>query len=166
MNTEYAAQLAMTANFATLIFASARFVAPWLRRQSLGAALAPLLLVHTGRTIALQLYSAQYHGFPIPDSARNQIVWGDQLGFALALAALVALWLRPEWAKAVTWLLVAETVLDLGNALRLGLAYHLLGTATDLSWLILTFYVPVLWVSTGLMVWLLVIRRAPATASR
>ena len=50
------------------------------------------------------------------------------------------------------------TVIDLANALIGGLGADLLELATDVSWLILTFYVPLLWVSTGLITWLLITR--------
>ena len=47
---------------------------------------------------------------------------------------------------------------DLGNALVLGLREELFARASGVSWLILTFYVPALWVTIGLVVWQLVTR--------
>ena len=149
----------MVLNFATLIVLALWMFAPWAKRVSVAAAVAPLVILHTGRTIALQLFSSQANGYDIPDTIRDQIVWGDQLGFLLAFLAMLALWLRPRLAKPVVWLLVIATVLDLTNALIGGLNHELLGKATDVSWVILTFYVPALWVSTGLMLWLLLTRR-------
>jgi hypothetical protein len=52
------------------------------------------------------------------------------------------------------------TVVDLGNALVLGLREDLFARASGVSWLILTFYVPAFWVTTGLVVWQLLTRTA------
>ena len=117
MSTSTAAQLAMTINFGTLIvLAIWRFV-PWARRRSVVEALIPLVAVHCGRTVALQLYSAQANGFDVSDGVRNEIVWGDQIGAALALITLVLLWRAPRAARYAGWLLVVATVIDLANAL-------------------------------------------------
>ena len=160
MSTTAAAELAMSLNYATLIvLALWRFV-PWARAQPLVNVLWPLLAVHTARTVALQLYSAQANGLDISDSVRNQIVWGDQVGAVLALLTLVALWVRPSVVRLLGWALVTATVIDLGNALVQGIRHDLLADATDVSWLVLTFYVPTLWVSIALVAWLLATRHA------
>lgn len=151
MNTEVAAQLAMTLNFATLIILALWKFVPWSRSKSLHDALTPLVIVHTGRTIAFQLFSAQANGYEISNGVRDQIVWGDQLGALLAIATLLALWRWRSAVPALAWLLVVLTVLDLGNALLAGIRDGLLGAATDVSWMILTFYVPMLWVTIGLV---------------
>ncbi len=161
MSTDAAAQLAMTANVATLIVLARWLFVPWSRRQNLATALLPLVAIHTGRTVALQLYSAQANGFDVTDSTRNEIVWGDVAGAALAVVTLILLWLAPRYARPVAWVLVVATVVDLANALIEGIRESLLGKATDVSWLILTFYVPLLWVSIGLIAWLLATRSGP-----
>lgn len=159
MNTEIAAMLAMSLNFVTLVVVSLWLFVPWARRTTFTRALTPLVIVHTGRTVALQLYSSQANGFDITDSVRNAIVWGDQLGYLLALLTLVALWRVPRFVRPLAWALVVATVVDLANALIQGIRADLLGKATDVSWMILTFYVPMLWVSIGLIAWLLIGRR-------
>ena len=60
--------------------------------------------------------------------------------------------------KPLTWLFVFATAVDLGNALVVGLREDLFERASGVSWLILTFYVPALWLTTGLVVWQLVTR--------
>ena len=166
MSTSTAAQLAMSVNYATLaVLALWQFV-PWARTQPLINALWPLLAIHTARTIALQLYSAQADGLDISDSVRNQIVWGDQVGAVLALLTLVALWVRPPVVKFLGWVLVTATVIDLGNALVQGIRHDLLSDVTDVSWLILTFYVPLLWVSIALVAWLLATRHRELGTAR
>ncbi len=160
MTTHSAALLAMGLNFITLIVLTLWLFVPWARRQALATAITPLVIVHTARTVALQLFSSQAAGYDIPDRVRDEIVWGDQLGFLLALLTLVAIWMWSRAARPLAWALVVATVVDLANALIAGLRNDLLGRATDVSWLILTFYVPILWVSTALIAWLLLTRRS------
>ncbi len=164
MTTHSAAILAMSFNFITLIVLALWLFVPWARRRPLAAAITPLVIVHTGRTVALQLFSSQANGYDISDRVRDEIVWGDQLGFLLALLTLIAIWLWPRVAKPFAWAMVVVTVIDLANALVAGLRNDLLGKATDVSWMILTFYVPMLWISTGLIAWLLVTRRTERIA--
>ena len=165
MDTGTAAQLAMAANFATLIVLAVWRYVPWARERSVTDALVPLVAFHCARTVALQLYSAQGNGFEVSDSVRNQIVWGDQLGALLAIATLACLWVAPRAVRPIGWLLVVATVVDLANALIAGIREELLADATDVSWMILTFYVPGLWVSIGLITWLLATRAHELTAA-
>lgn len=162
MKTEIAAIGAMAANFATLVILAVWKVVPWLRARSLFDALVPLVAIHAGRTVAMQLYSAQANGYAISNSVRDQIVWGDQLGALLAILTLVALWKWKDAVRPLAWTLVVATVLDLTNALIVGVREELLGRATDVSWMILVFYVPLLWVSIVLVAWLLAGRDRPA----
>jgi hypothetical protein len=59
-----------------------------------------------------------------------------------------------------TALLAMTLSVDLGNAAVMGIRDDLFDRATDVSWLILTFYVPALWVSVALVAWQLWTRRA------
>jgi hypothetical protein len=56
-------------------------------------------------------------------------------------------------------LFVAKTVFDLVNSTIAGVREELFATASGVTWLILTFYVPLLWVSVCLIVWQLYSRR-------
>jgi hypothetical protein len=125
----------------------------------------PLLWIHAFRYVALQLFSAQAFGFAIPGRTRNQIVDGDLIGMGLALATLYALRLQWRIAIPLAWVFVAATVLDLGNAAVMGIREGLFDKAADVSWLILTFYVPALWVSVVLVAWGLWTRRGEPIAS-
>jgi hypothetical protein len=154
-----AALVAMVLSVVVFTTAAAWYVVPWMRTMALGAALAPLLWIHAFRYVALQLFSAQAFGFAIPDPTRDEIVYGDLIGMVLALATLYAL--RSRWRSAIplAWVFVVATVLDLSNAAVMGIREDLFDKATDVSWLILTFYVPALWVSVALVVWQLWTRR-------
>jgi len=77
----------------------------------------------------------------------------------LAVISIVALHYRVRMAPVLVWVLVAETIVDLVNATIAGVREQLFVTASGLTWLILTFYVPLLWVSVGLIVWQLYSRR-------
>ena len=77
----------------------------------------------------------------------------------LAVAAIVALRWRARIAALLVWVFVAATAIDLVNATIAGVREQLFAKASGLTWLILTFYVPLLWVSLGLVVWQLYARR-------
>jgi hypothetical protein len=53
----------------------------------------------------------------------------------------------------LAWVFVAATVIDLTNAAVMGIRQDPFDKAADVSWLILTFYVPALWVSVVLVAW-------------
>jgi len=153
-----AAAIAMSASFVAGAFAAVSYVAPWLKTRAWPQAITPLLAVHLFRHVALQLVSAQRFGFDISNAGRDEIVYGDLAGLSLALVALAAIRLGLTLWKPLTWLFVLATVADLGNALVVGLREDLFERASGVSWLILTFYVPALWLTTGLVVWQLVTR--------
>lgn len=160
MNVESAAPLAMTISFIVFAIASVWYVAPWLKQRPLPEALTALVWVHVFRYVALQIYSAQRFGFAVSDGGRNEIAFGDVVGMLLAVATIVALRYRARVAHVLVWILVIESVLDLGNATILGQQENLFASANGVTWLILTFYVPMLWVSLALIVWQLFTRRA------
>src|SRR5262249_27730836 len=142
--------LMSTAGFANglslIIFAimAIWYAAPWLATQQRADALAPLLWIHGFRHVALQIFSAQQFGFVVSDGARDQIAAGDVLGMMLALIAIVALHYRVRAAVVLVWAFVAETVLDLVNSTIAGVREELFATPSGVTWLILTFSVPLL----------------------
>jgi hypothetical protein len=153
-----AAGVAMSVSFVAFAFAAVSYVVPWLKTRRWPQAITPLLAVHLFRHVALQLVSAQRFGFDISNAGRDEIVYGDLAGMTLALLSLAAIRFGSRLWKPLTWLFVLATVIDLGNALVLGLREELFARANGVSWLILTFYVPALWVTTWLVVWQLVTR--------
>lgn len=107
----------------------------------------------------MQIFSAQRFGFAVSNGARDEIAAGDVTGMILAVIALVALHYRARIAPLLVWLFVAETLFDLVNSTIAGVREQLFASASGVAWLILTFYVPLLWVSLGLIVWQLYARR-------
>ena len=153
-----AALLANTLSFVVSVLIAVWYVVPWLRTRSRAAALTTLLWFHAFRYVALELYSAQRAGLPIGNALRDEIAYGDLIGSALAVLAIVALRYRFRGAIALTWLFVAATLVDLSNALVGGIGQQMMAEVHDVPWLILCFFVPALWTSLGLIVWQLVTR--------
>jgi hypothetical protein len=154
-----AAALASLLSFALCVIAAVLYVTPWLGARHRADALVPLLWVHAFRHVALQIFSAQQFGFSVSNDTRDQIAGGDVIGMILAVAAIVALHCRVRAAPLLVWVFVAETAFDLVNATIAGIREQLFAAASGVTWLILTFYVPLLWVSLGLVVWQLHARR-------
>ncbi len=159
MNLATAGLLAMMLSFVAFIAAATWHVAPWLLRQSRADALIALLWVHALRHVALQILSAQKAGFAVSDALRDHILYGDLVGMILALLAISALRSRLGVAIPLVWLFAAATALDLVNGSTGGMREGALGSAVGVTWLILTFYVPILYTSLGLIIWQLVRRR-------
>jgi hypothetical protein len=153
------AAFANVLSFVIFIMMAAWYVAPWLRTLGRAAALTPLVWVNAFRHVALQIYSAQHFGFGVPDGTRDHIAAGDVIGMALAVCAIAALHYRARLAPALVWLLVAETAFDLVYTTILGVKDQLYATASGVTFLIVTFYVPMLWVCLALMTWQLYSRR-------
>jgi hypothetical protein len=154
-----AAVLASILSFIMFAVMAVMYVAPWLATKPRAEALTLLLWVHAFRHVALQIYSAQQFGFAVSDGARDQIATGDVTCMALAVMSIIALHYRVRMTPVLVWVLVAATISDLVNATIAGTREQLFATASGLTWLILTFYVPLLWVSTGLIIWQLYSRR-------
>ena len=135
------------------------YVVPWLNRHERAEALIALLWVHVFRYIALQVFSAQRDGFPISDNGAMEIVIGDVGGAIMALVTIALLRHRSWLAIPLAWLLAAETFYDTVSNIRGGVSEHLMGSAGGVTWLILSFFVPMVVVSAVLLVWQLYSRR-------
>lgn len=135
------------------------YIAPWLNSNVRADALTALLWVHVFRYVALQVFSAQHNGFPISDGGAMEIVVGDVVGAVLAFVAITLLRRRARLAVPLSWLLVAETAYDTVTNIHGGVQEHLMGAASGVTWMILTFFVPLVVVSGVLLVWQLYSRR-------
>jgi hypothetical protein len=136
------------------------YAAPWLKFRNRPDALIALLWVHVFRYIALQAFSAQRAGFPVSDAGLTEIVAGDLAGAALAFITIVLLRYRAALAIFLAWLLVAETIYDTVSNIRGGVREHLMGAASGVTWVVLVFFVPMIIVSLGLLIWQLYTRRS------
>jgi hypothetical protein len=165
MTVQSAQALAQASSIAVFATLAVWYVAPWLRRRARAAALVPLFWVHVFRYVALQTVSAQHSGFPISDGGRDEIIFGDVGGAILATLAIIALRQRTRWSIPLVWLLVVETAFDTVTNVMGGIREQLFGAASGVTWFILSFYVPAIIVSLGLLVWQLYTRRGEALAS-
>ena len=154
-----AAGVATVLSFVIFAIMAIWYAAPWLGTQQRAEALAPLLWIHAFRHVALQIFSAQQFGFAVSNGTRDQIAAGDVAGAILAVTSIVALRYRARVAPLLVWVFVAESAFDLVNSTIAGVREQLFASASSVTWLILTFYVPLLWVSLGLIVWQLFSRR-------
>ena len=159
MDLKAAAGLAQLSSLVIFVTIAGWYAVPWLRTRGRADALTALLWVHAFRGVALQVYSAQRAGFPISDSGADRIVYGDLGGMLLAMIALFALRYRSRWSIPLVWLLVAETLFDTVTNVSGGIREHLFGAANGVTWMVVSFYVPLLMVSVGLTVWQLYTRR-------
>jgi hypothetical protein len=164
MSATSAGLLAMTLSFAVMVAVATWYVAPWLKLTDWTTGLTALLWVHAFRYVALQIFSAQQFGLAVSEVARNQIAYGDVVAALLAVSAITALRYAPRLAIPILWLFAVEAALDLTNSTVVGMREQLFASASDVTWLILTFYVPLLWVSLALLVWQLWRRRPKLTA--
>jgi hypothetical protein len=165
MNTVQAQAIAQLLSVAVFLTIARWYFVPWTRAQARADALIPLLWIHVFRYVALQAFSAQQAGFPISDAGRDEIVLGDLMGAFLAMAAIVALRHRARTSIPLVYLLVAETLADTVKNVSNGVHEHLIGRANGVTWLVLAFYVPMILVSLGLVVWQLYARRGEPLAS-
>jgi hypothetical protein len=153
------------AQFLSLIVftAAARwYVVPWLKGRTRADALIALLWVHVFRYVALQVFSAQHDGFPISNSGAMEIVIGDVAGAVIAFATIALLRYRVRLAIPLVWLLALETVYDTITNIQGGVREHLMGAASGVTWMVLTYFVPMVVVSCVLLVWQLYARRGEA----
>jgi hypothetical protein len=142
------------------------YVVPWLNQRTRADALIPLLWVHVFRYVALNVFSAQHTGFPISDGGAMDIVVGDVGGAVMGFIAIALLRLRLRLAIPLAWVLVAETAYDTVSNIRGGIAEHLMGAASGVTWLVLVFFVPALIVSTVVLLSQLYSRRGEALDGR
>lgn len=156
---QLAAQVVSLVVFGTM---AVWYAAPRLKVRERADALTPLLWVHVFRYLALQAFRAQQDGFPISDAHLMSIVVGDLAGMAIALAALYALRYRARLGIWLAWLLAGEFIYDTMANIQAGAQEHLFGQARAVSWLVVGVYVPLLIVTTVLLVWQLYSRRGEA----
>ena len=164
MELKAALGLAQVMSMVVFVTIARWYLVPWLRARDKATALSALLWPHVFRYVALQSYAAQHAGFPISNEGVSRIVYGDVGGMIIALAAIVALRHRSRAAIPLVLLLVTTTVIDTFLNISGGIRENLFGAATGVTWMIVAFYVPMLMVTLGLIVWQLYSRRSESLA--
>lgn len=152
--------IAMLVSFVIAIIIGAFYLAPSARRRELASALIMLLWFHAFRHIAMQIFSAsEIGGLQATETAQRTIAFGDLATAVLAVVTIAVLHRRLEAGRWLAWITAVFGTVDLVSATITGIGEHLTDTATDLSWLNLAFYVPILWVTAIMLFWQLYTRR-------
>lgn len=160
MNATQIFGLQVMLSFVTYALAARWYIAPYLARQDLTAALTPLLLFHTLRTIGLVFLVPDVTGV-LPAAFAIPGAYGDLLTVGLAFLALVALRLRWRRALVLVWLFSLVGLLDFVNAFAQGIWNDIAAQyALGVGWFIPTFAVPAFVVAHVIVIWLLVTRGA------
>ena len=165
MNAESAIYLVQGLNLFTFVTIAVWFVVPRLKNLSRLNALIALISVHLGRTLSLQIYSSQAAGMQVPNAFRDHVVVGDLAGWALSIIILFCLRYRSRFSVPLIWMLIAETVFDLGSGTLEAIRAGVMGSTSGTTWLIVAFYVPLMEVSLGPTVWQLLARRGEQYAA-
>lgn len=132
------------------------YIVPRLSKLSLADALIPLLLIHTFRYTPMTLLVAGQASSDVPDYVAKSIAYGDLISSVLALVTVLMLKFRATGAVAAAWIFNIVGVLDIINALRLGVGEKLYDYPLGFNWYILNYYVPVLIVTHVIMIsWLI-----------
>ncbi len=164
MSLASAQKLAQMFSLIIYVMMGVWYFAPWSRTRGRADALIPLLWVQVFRYVALQIVSAQQAGFPISDSGRDHLVYGDLFGAILATTTIAALRYRARLSIPLVWLFAAETVFDIVSNVSRGVRERLLGVANGTTWFVQSFYVPLVIVTLGLIIWQLYSRRGEPLA--
>lgn len=143
------------------------YLLPRLARLDLAAALTPLLLFHTLRTMGLVFLVPGVIGGPLPAAFAAPGAYGDLLTVGLAFLALLALRARWRGALPVVWLFSLVGLLDFVNAFAQGARADIAAQyALGPGWFIPTFAVPAFTVAHLLVVRLLLTRGHEYAAPR
>src|SRR6266404_226591 len=134
---------------------------PRLSRLPRALALMPLLWIHAFRIVGGTILAPGAVDTAVPIDFRTMVGYGDLATAALALLALIALRARFSGAIGLVWLFLVVGMIDTVNAIIQSTRDSVFTYALGVNWVIVTIYVPVLLVSSLLIVMQL-LRRDPA----
>lgn len=135
------------------------YLQPWLARQPIERALAPLALVHGLRTMGTVFLMPNVIGSELPRSFAVSGVVGDLVAAALGGAVVLALRARSRWTMPLAWLLPIVGLLDFASAYTNGMRIDLVAQYNvGPAWFIPSFFVPFFTVMHLLSLRLLVTR--------
>ena len=154
--------LMIAQSFATIVYLTLAsiFLIPKLSHLSLNFVATILLIPHLFRFIALEIYSALENGNAGGSvEIYTTLIYGDVATAVLAIISVWALKLSWSFTKPIVWTTIIFGVLD-----QILAAYSVLSTGvgetiSDLTWFSFAFFVPLLWVSSVLLIWQLWTRR-------
>ncbi len=140
-----------------------QYIWPQLRRLRRVDALRPLLMLNSFRFLGLAFIVPGVVSPVLPAGYASALAYGDFVAAILALLALASLWSR--LGLALAWAFGLWGTADLLNGFYQGLAHGLVPGQLGAAYFIVTFYVPLLLITHGLIFKLLIQRDRVATAS-
>lgn len=132
------------------------YLVPRLSKLNLADALIPLLFIHAFRYTPMTLLVDGQVSSEVPAEVANAVAYGDLTAAILAILAILFLKFKLTGAVIVAWIFNIVGVLDLINALRVGVGAKLYEYALGFNWYILNYYVPLLIVTHVIMIYWLV----------
>ena len=132
------------------------YAAPYLGALALPHALTIVLIPHAMRHLGMTILSPSVVDPAVPKFASNPIAYGDLAAAIAAIAALVALRAGSGLAIPLVWISVVVGVGDLVNAFIVATKGQITNYQIGGFWYVPTFVVPLLFVTHGLTIWLLV----------
>ena len=151
--------LQMSISFIVFVILAWWYLMPRISNLPLESALVPLIWIHVFRNIGLSILAPGAVDPTLPADFTNGVAYGDLAAAILAILSLLALRYRMPGAVILVWVFVvvgtADLILAVINGVRVDAFSHPLGA----SWLIVTMYVPALWVSSLIVFYLLLTRK-------
>ncbi|MGI9543726.1 MAG: hypothetical protein ACR2MX_10735 [Cyclobacteriaceae bacterium] len=132
------------------------YIVPRLSKLNLTDALIPLLLIHAFRYTPMTLLVDGQIANEVPSEVANAVAYGDLAAAILAILAILFLKFKFPGAVLLAWIFNIVGILDIVNALRVGVGAKLYEYALGFNWYILNYYVPLLIVTHVVMVYWLV----------
>lgn len=133
---------------------------PRLANLPLMEALIPLVWIHAFRNVGLTILAPGAVDPSLPQSFSVQIGYGDLASSLLAILSLFALRAKAPFALVLVWILNIVSVLDLSNAALQAILIDAFNAPLGANVLILTMFVPALWISSITIFYLLLTRRS------
>ena len=156
--------LSVLLSFAAFGLVTRLYIVPWLRTLSRREALIALVMPHAFRFLGLSFIVPGVVSPSLPPAFAVPAAFGDAGAAILAMAAVVALARGASGAIGLVWVFSVWGSVDLLNAFYQGLAAEALGLF-GAAFYIPTAVVPLLFVTHGLIFWLL-LRPASITEGR
>lgn len=135
------------------------WVSPRLRGLPLKSQLQPLIAVHLVRHLGLTVFAPGAIDSRVPVDILHWIAWGDFAALVLAAASIAALRARVAFAIPLVWVFNVEATADLVHAMLKGMQHDLFQYPMGANWLVVTFVVPALWV-TSVMIFYKLLRKS------
>ena len=128
------------------------YLVPHLRKLKLKQAIITLLWINTFRYLPLILFAPGQVSASIPESVIAAIAFGDLISGLLALIAILLTRFNIRGAMVMTWLFLTLGTLDSINGVYTAISACAYQFPLGFSWIVVTFFVPLIFVSEALII--------------